>query len=62
MYVPNTTKQEFIKKYYGGMGQKFLAPIGTIRSNSPTGIAPNYINKGLFYSSTLKLQNKPLFI
>ena len=62
MYVVNTTKQEFIKKYYGGMGQKFLALIETIHPNSPTGIAPNYINKGLFYSSTLELQNKPLFI
>ena len=30
--------------------------------NSLTSIAPNYINMGLFYSSTLKLPNKVLFI
>jgi len=47
---------------YGGVGQKFLAPTKTIYPNSRTSIAPNYINKGLFYSFTLKLQNKPLFI
>ena len=47
---------------YGGVGQKFLASTKIIHPNSPTSIAPNYINKGLFYSSILKLQNKPLFI
>ena len=29
---------------------------------SPTNMTPIYINKGLFYSSTLRLQNRSLFI
>lgn len=30
-----------IATVYGGVGQKFLAPIETIHPNSPTSIAPN---------------------
>ena len=62
LYEPVTIIIQSIAKYCRQCAQTQCTPSKKYTPYNPTNVASNYINKGSFYSPTLWLQNKPLFI